>query len=919
MGTAGTRIHINELKPAANESEYRIHCDALEWSLADPIIINSAADIKSTADWKDRFEPFRHQVENLMRFCRRLPVTLLADDVGLGKTISAGLILSELMKRSRVSRVFVVCPKILIPQWVEELESKFGIEAFGASGSELHNFHRRTETAIVTTYHSATRILERQDPNLFDMLILDEAHKVRNLFGSQSPPKMAVAIFDALQARMFKYVLMLTATPIQNRLWDIYSLIECLAVAKGHRNPFGSPEAFANRFLADGKVKARQLNQHNAKEFRSIVGNYMFRTRRVDAKLAFPDRQVKQYSVAPTSEELKLQDLVARNIHLFNPLLQSSVLVALMSSPHALVAQLKNMAGNNSSFRSIADEAERIVSAASTPAKIREVLKIVKIAREQKDDWRLVIFTTRKETQNMIGRVLEGQGVSVGFIQGGQPTENRNAIVAFGEKMPRVNVLISTDAGAEGVNLQVANVLINYDLPWNPMIVEQRIGRVQRIGSRFSEVWVANVVHADSPEERIVARLMEKLQVISHTVGDIEAVLEATDDSNGDSLEKQIRDMVIASLKGQDMRMATARAVKSIEEAKSLFEEQQLEMDDKLGMMDDRDSDDPPMPYLEKRTPTTPLPEFVRNALQAEGATIKEKSDGLFCSSSPQAGDEEFTFDPRIWETHPQSGVFMGRAPVLYQPGKPAFERLVQRWLDRSGARINDDRLTENRMEQIAREWAEQITEAALLGHVYAVRSVEFSGNLVCRTRVANAVDSYEKLLQVSCDKVPDIELDSRHTPSAELLASRLKDKIESAIAADTDLTAFRDYYTTRLDTELKKTDEGDRRKKLENDLSPNTFTEVSGLEGCLTDRTTVDVTYSIGDSEPYSSRIVIQGGAIVDQPESVTCSITGEVVPVDCIAHCAVTGADAMRHRLIRSDESGKLGIPDEVRQWPV
>ena len=122
------------------------------------------------------------------------------------------------MKRSRVSRVFVVCPKILIPQWVEELESKFGIEAFGASGSELNNFHRRLQPAIGTTYHSGTRSLERRDPVLLDMLCLDEAHKVRNLFGAQSPPKMARAIFDALQARMFKYVLMLTPTPIQNRL-----------------------------------------------------------------------------------------------------------------------------------------------------------------------------------------------------------------------------------------------------------------------------------------------------------------------------------------------------------------------------------------------------------------------------------------------------------------------------------------------------------------------------------------------------------------------------------------------------------------------------------------------------------------------------------------------------------------------------
>jgi len=234
-----------------------LHCAALEWSLAEPIIINSADDIKSSVDWKDRVDPYSHQVQNLMRFCRRLPETLLADDVGLGKTISAGLILSELLKRSRVSKVLVICPKILIPQWSEELDSKFGIAAYDAVGSELRSARNRTEPVIVTTYQSATGFLAAQHSGIFDMLILDEAHKVRNLHGTQSRPKIADAIYGALEARLFKYVLMLTATPIQNRLWDIYSLVDCLAVARGHRNPFGSPDQFAFKFIADGRNVGR--------------------------------------------------------------------------------------------------------------------------------------------------------------------------------------------------------------------------------------------------------------------------------------------------------------------------------------------------------------------------------------------------------------------------------------------------------------------------------------------------------------------------------------------------------------------------------------------------------------------------------------------------------------------------------------
>src|SRR3984957_19335355 len=117
--------------------EYEVYRAALEWDLTDPIVIDSRKDLKSEARWRRYLSPFEHQVRNLITFCRRLPVTLLADDVGLGKTISAGLILSELIVRKRVSRTLVICPTILGPQWVEELQSKFGIAAVFVTGPAL--------------------------------------------------------------------------------------------------------------------------------------------------------------------------------------------------------------------------------------------------------------------------------------------------------------------------------------------------------------------------------------------------------------------------------------------------------------------------------------------------------------------------------------------------------------------------------------------------------------------------------------------------------------------------------------------------------------------------------------------------------------------------------------------------------------
>src|SRR5205823_7445103 len=137
MAPSAHQIQGKILRSETVPEEYRVYRAGLEWDLSDPIVIESRHDFKSEPRWRDQMEPYHHQVTNLITFCRRLPVTLLADDVGLGKTISAGLVVSELISRSRISKVLVVCPKLLGPQWKEELETKFGVQADVAIGRKL--------------------------------------------------------------------------------------------------------------------------------------------------------------------------------------------------------------------------------------------------------------------------------------------------------------------------------------------------------------------------------------------------------------------------------------------------------------------------------------------------------------------------------------------------------------------------------------------------------------------------------------------------------------------------------------------------------------------------------------------------------------------------------------------------------------
>src|ERR1700749_2202933 len=129
MVASPSEFQTKILRRGAVPDEYKLYRAALEWDLTDPIVIETRKDLKSEKRWQERLKPYHHQGSNLLTFCGRLPVTLLADDVGLGKTISAGLVASELIARSRVSKILVVCPKLLGPQWRDELQVKFDIPA----------------------------------------------------------------------------------------------------------------------------------------------------------------------------------------------------------------------------------------------------------------------------------------------------------------------------------------------------------------------------------------------------------------------------------------------------------------------------------------------------------------------------------------------------------------------------------------------------------------------------------------------------------------------------------------------------------------------------------------------------------------------------------------------------------------------
>lgn len=915
---AASEFRSKALRRTRTPEEYRVYRAGLEWDLTDPIVIESADDFKSAPRWQERITPYHHQVTNLITFCRRLPVTLLADDVGLGKTISAGLVMSELVSRSRATKFLIVCPKLLGPQWQAELKEKFDIPSKIAIGNELIDAEPDDVGAIITTYNTARLYLEKIPENRFEMLILDEAHKLRNLYGTEKPPQVAVRFRKALADRRFRFVLMLTATPIQNRLWDLYSLVDLLSVARGHQNPFGSEGMFTRRFIADGADSARQLKPEAHERFRSIVYGYMSRVRRGDAKLYFPDRKVQRHHVDPTPAELDLIKTIAKPIQTLNRLVQIGILQALASSPEALLAQLLNMARNGTVPLALASAVRDIVTRMPPSAKLQGLGRLIEQLKKQNPErWRLVVFTTRRETQTTVQNFLEEQGFKVGIINGDSGARNQETIARFRKNPPDYRVIVSTEAGSEGVNLQVANVLVNYDLPWNPMVVEQRIGRVQRLASDHAHVVIYNMTLRGTFEDYIVGRLMEKLQMASHAIGDIESLLQGSDIGDGEddaaeSFEERIRKLVLAALAGKDFEKATELELESIENAKQELEREADSINAMLGNSEGAGYVGPRAPALPVAVRSMSARDFSLAALETLGARLTPHPPDLFLVEE-NGGREHIRF-----EEHADANI----KSTLYAPGSAAFQRLVGQIVATGVHDVEDcDKQAAKECEDIGREWIKEFGGLPKAFEFGEVRR-HFDGRAIVRTQATVAHDSYERIVEIGCRPGEHFKADGRaflrplettieSCASVGLDSERLSD----AASSDEGISEFARFYLQRRDQEVAAAGNDERkRKKLEDEFTPRIETQLVALEGKMHREVTMHVSYTFDDSPSYESSLTIipHRAEIANAPRIDLCLRSGRKVPASCLGKCEITGAVVLRHLLVKSEVSDRLAVPE-------
>ena len=514
--------------------------------------------------------PLPHQLHVLNRAVSDNNVRyILADEVGLGKTIEAGLIIEELKARGLIKRILVVCPTGLVTQWSIEMEEKFGEKFRIILPEDYDTIRKITDNddvygqfdQVISPMDSIKplekrigwteeRIEQYNEERIYsiinsgwDLVIIDEAHRVAGSTGEVARYKLG-----NLLAAASPYLLLLTATPHNGKTEPFLRLIRLV-----------DEKAFPNMKAVVKEQVAPYVIRTEKREAIDNNGNLLFKNRNTHiVELHWDERHSQQrklyemvssyvsknYNKALRNRGknmwvifllIMMQRLVTSSTTAVRQSLQKRIKIleeqafryeSMTEAEFVEIDLEENMeeaiAAISMDIKSEIEDLNQIVAVAQQAeyqyldVKVEPLLSIVDDIFAEDKNRKLIIFTEFVATQQYLSKLLKDRGYSTSLLNGSLSIEERNLVLA--EFREETNILISTDAGGEGLNLQFANYMINYDLPWNPMKIEQRIGRVDRIGQQ-RDVEIYNFVLADTVETRVKDVLEEKLSVILREIG----------------------------------------------------------------------------------------------------------------------------------------------------------------------------------------------------------------------------------------------------------------------------------------------------------------------------------------------------------------------------------------------------------------
>ena len=514
--------------------------------------------------------PLPHQLHVLNRAMETNNIRyILADEVGLGKTIEAGMIIRELKSRGLVSRILVVCPTGLVTQWASEMQEKFHEKFQVILPSDYDTIRRLTDNDDV--YGQFDQVISPMDSikpiekhagwseekvekyneeriysiinSGWDLIIIDEAHRVAGSSGEVARYKLG-----NLLAQASPYLLLLSATPHNGKTEPFLRLIRLL-----------DADAFPNAKSIVREQVAPYLIRTEKREAIDNNGNLLFKNRITHlVTISWDERNnlqrelyemVSSYVSETYNKALRnrKKNMCLIFLLIIMQRMVTSSTAAIQQSLERRLSVLKeqrtcvgNLKEEDLDELNIEDGVEEAIEAISLDMdlEIEELQQIVSLAKQAQFQNRdakveplimeidailsadrsqkIIIFTEFVATQKYLQELLVNIGYSVTILNGGMSIDERNA--AMQEFRTSTSIFISTDAGGEGLNLQFANIIINYDLPWNPMKIEQRCGRVDRIGQQ-RDVHIYNFIVGETVENRVREVLEEKLSVILKEMG----------------------------------------------------------------------------------------------------------------------------------------------------------------------------------------------------------------------------------------------------------------------------------------------------------------------------------------------------------------------------------------------------------------
>ncbi len=483
-------------------------------------------------------ESFWYQEETVRKVLKTFRGrAMLADEVGLGKTIEAGMVLKEYIVRGMVKSTLILTPTPLVSQWREELKEKFELDFVSTDDQGVRindGFWRQPFVLASINQAKSKKNFTRVTAREYDMVIVDEAHHLKNR------NTLNWKLVNTLKKR---FLLFLTATPVENNLMELYNLITLLKPGL-----LKTASSFKKEFMTQGDA----VSPRNRTRLRGLLDQVMIRNTRALAALKIPPRFAQTIRIHPAKEELRLYEMVTELVSLLNKhskrvnrMLLKNLLAEAGSSPRALSLTMRRLLEQDD--ERLADYRPRIEtirtlcrSLTGETGKNKALVRLLKNTKGKK-----IIFVKYLGSVEEISDYLAWNNFSFVTFHGSMSNRKKDeAIETFRNEK---EILITTEIGGEGRNMQFCHQMINYDLPWNPMKIEQRIGRIHRLGQK-NEVMIYNFCGKGSLEEYLLDILDKKINMFEMVIGEIDMILGRI---RG---EKEFEDMVYEIWVNSDSR-----------------------------------------------------------------------------------------------------------------------------------------------------------------------------------------------------------------------------------------------------------------------------------------------------------------------------------------------------------------------------